>query len=98
MREGKLTLAEFLTIEQGQDGVRLYLMHYGAAMSRKHDEPMTFALQGVESNKATFNNLEDSFPQVYTYELKEDGTLLATISGTKGGKPSAQSFPYKKVE
>lgn len=44
---------------------------------------VAFRLVRVEGKKAVFENLEHDFPKRIVYHLKDDGTLLALVEGSK---------------
>lgn len=43
---------------------------------------------------AALENPQHDFPQKISYTLKGDGSLVAAIEGTKGGKARRVEFPY----
>ncbi len=97
VRGGKLMLAEFIIIEENEDGTFLYLKHYGTAMSEKHEEPIVFRLSEQEENRVLFVNVGEGFPSEYEYRRDGD-TLFAEIRGAgKDGSPRKESFPYTRA-
>jgi hypothetical protein len=58
----------------------------------------SFRLVRVTDRTAVFENPQHDFPQRISYTLREDGTLLATIEGTKSGRARQVEFPYRAVK
>ncbi|MES2696786.1 MAG: DUF6265 family protein [Verrucomicrobiota bacterium] len=60
----------------------------------------TFKLTKLDANarEVVFENPAHDFPQKISYVLKADGTLLAAIEGTRGGKARRVEFPYRAGE
>lgn len=77
---------EFLLIRQGPGG-----LEYVAKPSRQPEA--VFTSTGVSSSEIVFENPTHDFPTRIAY-TKQDGGLLATVSGTIGGKPRRIEFRY----
>ena len=56
--------------------------------------PVAFRLTASDDHSATFENPEHDFPQKVSYQLKEDGTLLAAIEGPGGPGGAARRIEY----
>lgn len=82
---------EFALIRTGADG-RLV---YEAAPSGQ--PRAVFALKEAGPRFLLFENPGHDFPQRIRYELRADGTLLAAIEGTRGGKERRIEFPYRRA-
>lgn len=86
---GKTVAFEFLELRQQGPGV--------AYIARPSGQPQaSFQWVSGERTSARFENPTHDFPQVITYTLKPDGSLLARIEGTSKGKPRAVDFPMRK--
>lgn len=48
------------------------------------------------ATSARFENPDHDFPQVITYTLQPDGSLLGRIEGTVKGAPRAVDFPMQR--
>jgi hypothetical protein len=57
----------------------------------------SFKLVRAGAREAVFENPQHDFPQRISYVLKDDGTLLAAIEGTRNGKTRRVEFPYRRV-
>lgn len=82
---------EFVTLSANATGDIVYL----AKPSRQKEAG--FKLVSSSRRAVTFENPEHAFPQRISYGLKDDGTLLAAIEGTKDGKTRRVEFPYRPV-
>jgi len=60
--------------------------------------PVAFRLTASDERSATFENPEHDFPQKVSYQLKEDGTLLAAIEGpgSAGGAARRIEYPFSR--
>lgn len=58
----------------------------------------SFKLVRASAREVVFENPEHDYPQKISYELKDDGTLLAAIDGAKNGKSRRVEFPYRPVK
>ncbi len=82
---------EFSVIRPGADG----RLEYAASPS---GQPRgVFPLKESGPRFLLFENLQHDFPQRIRYELRPDGTLLAAIEGTRGGKERRIEFPYRRA-
>jgi hypothetical protein len=59
------------------------------------NKPVHFRLTFSDSVNAVFENPEHDFPQKIAYQLKENDSLIATISGSIEGKIRSIRFPMK---
>jgi hypothetical protein len=87
---GEKTLEfEFLELRQQGSGL--------AYIARPSGQPQA-SFQWVSGTRtsARFENPAHDFPQVITYTLNPDGSLLARIEGTSKGKPRAVDFPMRR--
>jgi hypothetical protein len=83
---------EFVTLGANAAGDIIYL----AKPSRQREA--AFRLVSSSERSLVFENPEHDFPQRISYVLKDDGTLLAAIEGTKDGKTRRVEFPYRPVK
>lgn len=83
---GKTVEYEFLLIREGAGG-----LEYVAKPSRQAEA--VFTSTSVGADRIVFENPSHDFPTRITY-TKQDGGLLATISGTIDGKPRSIDFKY----
>jgi hypothetical protein len=86
---GKTVAFEFLELRQ--QGPSL------SYTARPSGQPQaSFQWVSGDRTSARFENPAHDFPQVVTYTLKSDGSLLARIEGTSRGKPRAVDFPMRR--
>lgn len=83
---------EFIALRADADGRVLYV----AKPSGQAEA--TFKLVRANPREVVFENPEHDFPQRISYALKDDGTLLAAIEGTKSGRTRRVEFPYRRVK
>ena len=57
------------------------------------NKPIFFKLTFSDGTNAVFENPEHDFPQKIAYQLKENDSLIATISGNNNGKIRSIRFP-----
>lgn len=55
----------------------------------------TFTLTQLGARTVRFENPQHDFPQVISYALRADGSLLAAIEGSKSGRSRRVEFPYQ---
>ena len=89
---GKTVEHEFISIRQDANGDTFFV-------ARPSGQPeASFKLVHVGEKSVVFENPGHDFPQKITYGLQPDGSLLATIEGTKEGKTRRVEFPYQRVK
>ena len=90
VKDGKAIEFEFLRIEQ-QGETLVYLASPGG-------KPATpFPLAAIDATSAAFESTLE-FPRRVSYRKNADGTLTARIEGTRGGKPAAREWTWKRLE
>lgn len=60
---------------------------------QNENKPIFFKLTYSDGTNAVFENPEHDFPQKIVYQLKENDSLIATISGNNNGKIRSIRFP-----
>jgi hypothetical protein len=88
---GKTVAWEFLRIVQDENGTVSFI-----ALPSGQKET-AFRLTKSGDREATFENAGHDFPQRVIYRLREDGSLLGRIEGTKNGQDRAVDFPLQKT-
>lgn len=83
---------EFILIRANAQGE----VHYVAKPSGQPEA--SFKLTRASTTEAVFENPQHDFPQKISYVLKGDGSLVAAIEGTKGGKARRVEFPYRPAK
>lgn len=89
---GRTVAYEFVVIRADAAGDLLYV----AKPSGQAEA--TFKLVRRTEREVVFENPAHDYPQQISYTLKDDGTLLAAIDGTKNGKARRVEFPYRRVK
>ena len=89
---GRTVGYEFIVIRADAAGNLLYI----AKPSGQAET--TFKLVRCSEGEVMFENPTHDYPQQVSYALKDDGTLLAAIDGTKSGKARRVEFPYRRVK
>ena len=59
-------------------------------------QPVVFTLSGISGGKYTFENSKHDFPQKISYQLIDNKTLSASISGTINNEYRLIPFDYKR--
>ena len=83
---------EFVVIRADAAGDLLYI----AKPSGQSEA--SFKLVRLSAREVVFENPTHDYPQQISYVLKDDGSLLAAIDGTKNGKARRVEFPYRRVK
>jgi hypothetical protein len=89
---GRTVEYEFIVLREDANGDVAYV----ARPSRQAET--AFKLVHLTEREAVFENPAHDFPQRIRYTLKDDGTLLAAIEGTKDGKTRRVEFPYRRAQ
>jgi hypothetical protein len=89
VRDGKAVAFEFMRIEQQGDTL-VYLASPGG-------KPATpFPLAAIDATSVAFESALE-FPRRVSYRKNVDGTLTARIEGTRGGKPAAKEWTWRRA-
>ena len=83
---------EFIVIRADAEDNLLYVAKPSAQAET------AFKLVRLTEREVVFENPTHDYPQRVSYALKDDGTLLAAIDGTKNGKSRRVEFPYRRVK
>ncbi|MBI4909826.1 MAG: hypothetical protein HY820_39780 [Acidobacteria bacterium] len=86
----RMVAFEFLRIEKRADGI-----YYVAQPNGR--PPTDFKLTKSTSTLAVFENPKHDHPKIITYEIKESGTLVATIEGDERGQHKKQAFTFQRL-
>jgi hypothetical protein len=87
----KAVHTEFLALRESGGEVN-YIAH-----PSQNPSPTAFRMIKTGDGEAVFENPKHDFPQKISYRRLPDGSLLAQIEGVQGGKPRAETFPYRRV-
>lgn len=95
----KLSLYEFLLIEQEADGVYMRLRHYRPKMIDMDKEPLRLKLHEASDKKLIFvNTAANADPKRILYELDDAGFLTATVETSRNGKPVQFTLKMQRVK
>lgn len=86
--------AEFLELRQ-QNGDLFYIP---TTIGQNGEKPVLFRLTSSGGNVWVFENPQHDFPQRITYTRVGSDSLVAEISGSKGGQQRKETFAMKKVQ
>ena len=81
---------EFVVLRQSGD--RLAYEAHPSGQS-----PTTFLSASITDSAVTFENLQHDFPQRVGYNRRGADSLVAWISGPRGGTTRRMEFPYKRL-
>ncbi|ODS72052.1 MAG: hypothetical protein ABS46_21105 [Cytophagaceae bacterium SCN 52-12] len=59
--------------------------------------PVRFAVKRISDMEMAFENLQHDFPQLISYTRIGADSLVAEISGIKGGQERKQTFPMRRI-
>ncbi len=89
VKDGRAVDWEFMRIEQ-QDDTLVYLASPGG-------KPATpFPLAAIDAAGVVFESALE-FPRRVSYRKNADGTLTARIEGTRGGRPAAKEWTWRRT-
>ncbi len=72
------------------------LFYVVSVKDQNGEKPVSFHLTQSGKNEVVFENPKHDFPTKITYVRITEDRLIATISGTKDGKPSSEQFEFKR--
>ncbi len=91
--KGRVLSHEFTQIREGPGG-ELYFVAQPSGQKEAAFKLVSFTGTGV-----VFENKEHDFPQIVSYNLKPDGTMLAYIEGPgPDGATKRIEYPYRRVQ
>lgn len=73
------------------------IFYIPVVQGQNNEEPVRFKLSSMTAKELVFENPAHDFPQKISYRRIENDSLLAEISGNKGGKFRSQRFPMKRL-
>jgi len=79
-----------------QEGGKLF--YIPTVKNQNKGLPVRFVLTKNNGKELVFENTEHDFPQVIKYKRLSADSLLATVSGKKGGKERVDSFPMRRQQ
>jgi hypothetical protein len=75
-----------------------HFIYKATIKGQNNDQTIAFPLTSATDKNLVFENPKHDYPQKITYQLTNDSTLIAKISGIQAGKPSAETYTLKKTE
>ncbi len=84
------------TIRLEQHGTDLF--YIPTVDDQNNNQPVTFKLTKTSDKQLVFENPEHDFPKSIVYSLINADSMVASISGPKGGKQDTLFFPMKRAE
>jgi len=94
VKDGKLKNIEFDAIQENKEGSLELWIRLGLHSSDKQKR-VRFPLVSRANGRFVFENKENDFPQMISYEMKPDGQRLCHIEGLFNGKTTSTDFPFK---
>lgn len=74
-------------------------LHYIPTVENQNNKlPVRFALKSISDTEMIFENQKHDFPQIISYRKVTEDSLVAEISGIKGGQTRRLTFPMKRVK
>lgn len=84
------------TIELMQKGD--FLLYSATVQGENNGLPTPFQMTESTDSLLVFENPKHDYPQKIRYQLNEDKSFIATVSGIQKGKESSESFLMQKKE
>ena len=101
IRGDKVRFFELVTIETDEDGeIRLRIKHFNPALRgwEEKDESVTFTLESMASQSATFVRDTSDEPVWMIYRRHGPDTLVAWFERERGVRDPGDEFRYLRVE
>ena len=80
-------------IQKGED-----LLYVSNIRGQNNDEPAVFNLINSTEKQLVFENPKIEYPKKIVYNQITKDNLSIEISGIRGGKPSLEKYPMKKIK
>ncbi|MEM9329040.1 MAG: DUF6265 family protein [Bacteroidota bacterium] len=93
IRQGDTAVFETIRLTERKDG----LVYAPTVSNQNNQKPVEFVLKSISTNQFTFENLAHDFPQMITYRMINQDSLVAVISGTKNGRQREVRFPMSRL-
>ena len=91
VRGGKTTEFEFLQIREVNGKLAYVAKPSGQTES-------TFPVKSLTDAEVVFEDLAHDFPQRIIYRRQADGSLTASVEGTRNGLAGGIVYPYKRCQ
>jgi hypothetical protein len=92
IKENQTVFTEFMYISAASDGTLVF-----NAQLKLAAKSTQFRAVEIKDGAVTFSNPEHDYPQRIIYRREPDGSLLARIEGTIGGKNKHDEFKYRRA-
>lgn len=94
IKERDTIVFENIRIVQEKEG-----LYYIPTVKNQNDGlPVRFAAKTIAETHMVFENLQHDFPQTISYRKISSDSLVAEISGTKGGQQRKQAFMMSRMK
>lgn len=93
LAENDTIVFETLQLIEKQDGV----FYIPTVKNQNDGQPVSFSLKKITETELFFENPEHDFPQVISYTRVLPDSLIAEISGMRGGQERKITFRMRKV-
>lgn len=84
------------TIELMQKGD--FLIYSATVKGENNDTAVSFQMTESKDSLLVFENPKHDYPQKIRYQLNDDKSMIATVSGKQNGKESSESYLMQKKE
>ncbi len=84
------------TIELMQKGE--FLIYSATVKGENNNAPTPFQMTESTDSLLVFENPKHDYPQKIRYQLNEDKSIIATVSGKQNGKESSEGYLMQKKE
>ena len=91
---GKTGFMEFMSIENGKDGLVMHMLL--GAPSKGDKKPVPFKLISFDGKTALFENPSNDFPTRIAY-IKEGNGMSCYIEGVQNGKKTREDFKFERI-
>lgn len=94
LAENDTIVFETLQLIEKQDGI----FYIPTVKNQNDGQPVSFSLKKISETELFFENPEHDFPQYISYTRVLPDSLIAEISGMRGGQERKITFRMRKVE
>jgi hypothetical protein len=95
VKDGKIKLYEFMSIEQGTHRPVLRLKHFNPGLIGWEEKNESLIFNPVDYGKNEVSFMRDDKSTKITYRRNPDGTLLVVLEREKEGKKEREEFLYR---
>lgn len=91
--KGDTIHSEVIELAENQE----HLIYTATIKGENNDNPIPFLLIESSDSLLVFENTKHDYPKKIKYKLKSNKAIIATVSGSVGGKQSSENYNFVKI-